>query len=191
MRVYGGFIESMGRLFPRPGEEDVNAPPKMTLKPGMIVLVPSDGGYAPDATEPELCFINPPPAQLADRGLIQIEGLITDRAEFIENEVYSDAIRIVDVKMLTSFLDSLTMPEYAARRKDAASLLQNPEAGLFVNHYPSPVSRAPEEGMETEAEESFFEPPWSEWLPASKISFVLATIALTFSITALIVSAAS
>lgn len=162
----------------------MSAPPKVILKPGMIVLIPSDGGYAPDATEPELCFINPPPSQLADRGLVQIEGLITDRAEFIENEVYSDAIRIVHVKMLTSFLDSLTMPEYAARRKDAASLLQNPEAGLFVNHYPPG-------GMNVEIEESFFEPLWSEWLPASKVSFVLATIALAFSIAALIVSAAS
>lgn len=125
---------------PEPGPPEPPVPPegraysdstaKIKIKTGMVLLIPSTGGYAPDATDAELVLVGDRTKD--DSGWFEVERLgaggYTTR---IKSEVYADVARIVYVEKLEEFLDALGMSESAARRKSAMPLLRSPAEWLF------------------------------------------------------------
>lgn len=102
--------------------------PRIKLRQGDIVLIPSDGGYAPDASDPEMVRVLTVAGNQATVLRVNPEG---EAPRFINAEPYADAVRIVNFEKLLDFLDALGKDESHARRKAATPLLRSPEEWLF------------------------------------------------------------
>lgn len=113
---------------PPPGRVYSDSTAKVRLEAGMLVLIPSTGGYAPDATDAELVRVT----DRVEDGWLQVESLRADGyTRAVQPEVYAEAARVVNVQKLEEFLDALGMGESEARRKSATPLLRSPGEWLF------------------------------------------------------------
>lgn len=88
-------------------------PGKKQIKAGMVVLVPSNGGYAPDATDPELKRVFPGP-----NGRFLLAPLTGNDPGY---EVDPCEMYAIDDEKLAFFLDAAT-GEGGALRRDSLSI---------------------------------------------------------------------
>lgn len=142
----------------------------MILRPGMVVLGPSSGGYAPDATEPELLRV------------VSIGGV---QGCFVESLTYGNSREfplewdwVVNAGNLSRVLDAAT-GRGGAFREDSLKI-GNVDLFVFPPEIPERAS-PPEEGFD-------LEDGHLPWLLGSKISLGLGLTALVVSLAAIVIA---